>query len=415
MAKVISSLLVGIGFDLDKKSADKVGSGIDSIKSKALRLGGIVAGAFGVKALTSDFAEAKDNLGKFAQVFGVTANKLNALGHALTLEDGSLGGLMSQLEGIERFRSKILVGGTGFLSEAEKALIDTDKMLKATDAAEAYLGLADKFQKMSKKQRINAADAMGLDSASIRLLSKGRAEIEKTMKLQSTRRPITDEQLKIAMEYKDEFQKLTENIGGFADKLSTPIVSKISSIVMGMNEWIQANKKLMDSGLDTFIESISTNAVAIGASLSLLSGAKLATTAGGMISGSGSAVSKMAGGGVVSGLGSLVSKMGGLVRIIGGLTKVIGGVGFAGTVGYAIGDVISGYLSKGVKDTIGEGIANILSFFGNREATAAINSKPIIIKNVIEMDGQVIAKKVQTVVGGMADQAIQDLKSTEGG
>ncbi len=62
MAKTISNLLVGIGFDLDKKSTDKVSSGIDSVKSKALKLGGVVAGAFGIKALTSDFANAKDDL-----------------------------------------------------------------------------------------------------------------------------------------------------------------------------------------------------------------------------------------------------------------------------------------------------------------------------------------------------------------
>ena len=74
MPKTISNLLVGIGFDLDKDSTKKVSSGIDNVKSKALQLGGIVAGAFGIKALTSDFADAKDDLGKFADVMGVSAN-----------------------------------------------------------------------------------------------------------------------------------------------------------------------------------------------------------------------------------------------------------------------------------------------------------------------------------------------------
>ena len=104
MAKTISNLLVGIGFDLDKKSTDNVSSGIDSIKSKALKLGSIVAGAFGIKALTADFADAKDDLGKFSEVFGVTADNINAFGNALRLEGGTLQGFMSQLANLERLK-----------------------------------------------------------------------------------------------------------------------------------------------------------------------------------------------------------------------------------------------------------------------------------------------------------------------
>ena len=74
MSNVISSFLVGIGFDYDKKSAKQIEGGIDTIKSKALQLGAVVAGGFGLKSLTADFASSADMLGKFSQVFGVNAN-----------------------------------------------------------------------------------------------------------------------------------------------------------------------------------------------------------------------------------------------------------------------------------------------------------------------------------------------------
>ena len=62
MSKVISSILVGLGFDYDKKGAQEIESGIGSIKSKALQLGAVVAGGFGLKSLTADFASSRDML-----------------------------------------------------------------------------------------------------------------------------------------------------------------------------------------------------------------------------------------------------------------------------------------------------------------------------------------------------------------
>ena len=101
MAKVISSLLVGLGFDVDQKGAKEFEGSIDSVKSKALQLGSVVAGGFGLKALTADFASSRDMLGKFADTFGVLPNDVMAFGNALATEQGSLEGFMSQLENLE--------------------------------------------------------------------------------------------------------------------------------------------------------------------------------------------------------------------------------------------------------------------------------------------------------------------------
>lgn len=407
MAKTISNLLVGIGFDLDKSSTKQVSSGIDNIKSKALKLGSIVAGAFGIKALTSDFANAKDDLGKFSEVFGSTADNINAFGNALRLEGGTLGGFMSQLAGLEKFRAGLAIGDAGFIAAAGKAGLDTQALIEAKNATEGYLTLADQFQKMTRQQRINAADALGLDEASIRLLSKGRAGIEAVVEQQRRMRPITREMTDAAREFNDEFQDLTTNIGGFADKISTAVLPQINNIVSGMNDWIDGNRDFLNSGFDSFLEIVGDNLIAISAALGLV------TAAGGL-----AGVGKLASvaGGAMGKLGGGVSKAGGLASKAGGIAGRAGAAGLALTAGLAIGDIISDKLSVEVSDAIGGAIARVLAGLGSDEAQRSIDQRrAFVIHNNLHMDGKVISKKVHKVVGEMADQAIQDLSSTEGG
>jgi hypothetical protein len=242
MANVISSFLVGIGFDYDRKSADAIGTGIDSIKSKALQLGAVVGGAFGIKALTFDFAQSKDMLGKFSEVFGVTANDVQALGHALETEGGTLESFMSQLESIERARARIRVGDVAFFAPAGKAGINPNDIANARSATEAYLGLADSFAAMNQQQRINAAEALGLDEASIRLLSQGRASVEDLVAKYKTIQPITKEMTESAAEFNRQWVEIKANIGGAADELSIKFLPVINRITGAINDWFDETR-----------------------------------------------------------------------------------------------------------------------------------------------------------------------------
>lgn len=417
MAKTISNLLVGIGFDLDKKSTDKVSSGIDGIKSKALKLGSIVAGAFGIKALTNDFANAKDDLGKFSEVFGSTANSINAFGNALKLEGGTLQGFMSQLANLEKFRAGLAVGDAGFIAAAGRAGLDTQALIEAKDATEGYLTLADQFQKMTRQQRINAADALGLDEASIRLLSKGRSGIEAVVEQQKRLRPITESMTKSSAIYNDELQDLGTNIGGFADKISDRALPQINNLLISINDWFDINRDFMNSGFDSFLDTIEENIIGIAAALGLV------TAAGGL--GAIGKVTSMIGG--KAGLPA-ATKAGGLASKVGRGAGALGLGVLAFEGGQAIGTAISENLSDEINEAIGGTIAQALATFNigearqvvtqfNRPLNAQNNAqqKPIVIQNTVNLDGQIIDRKVVKVVGEMADQAMQDLTSTEGG
>jgi hypothetical protein len=406
MPNTINNFLVGIGFDLDKKSTDSVASGIDGVKSKALQLGSVVAGAFGIKALTNDFASAKDELGKFAEVFGVSADDVNAFGNAMRLEGGTLEGFMSQLASLEKFRAGLATGDAGFIEAAGRAGLDIKGLIEAENATEGFLNLADQFQRMNQQQRLNAASALGLDDASIRLLSNGREEILKVVDAQRQMRPVTDEMTESAAEFNDELLDLTTNIGGFADKISMNLMPQINDVLGGMNDWIGLNRELINSGLDTFFDSIDESAVAIAASLGLITAGSATLAAGGLATKIG-----------LTGTGAALAGTG-------GLAAKTGGVGLAAVSGFALGTVlneqISPETSSAIGDFLGTDFLRIGALLGDKGAEEILENRrnqdrPIQLTTSLVLDGKVIDKQVQTIIGVYADQAIDDLKSTEGG
>lgn len=279
MPDTITSFLVGLGFEFDKKGVKEVDSAIDSVKSKALQLGAVVAGAFGIKKLTLDFAQGTDTLSKFSKTIGVSANDVAALGRTLENEGGSFQSALSQLESIERLRAGLLTGDAGFLEQADIAGLDSTKIVEATDSFEAFLTLADQFQNLSQQQRLNAASALGFDLATIRLLSKGREEVMRLIQAQRDIRPVTDAATESAAEFNKQMSDMFNNIGRVADQISERLLPQINNVTKGINEWFDVNRGDIGTVVNDTIDFIEANvpeasaAGLLGASGALRAGA----------------------------------------------------------------------------------------------------------------------------------------------
>lgn len=237
MSNVISSFLVGIGFDFDKKSAQQIESGIDSIKSKALQLGSVVAGAFGLSKLTSGYASEIDKLGKFGQVYSVAAEDVRSLGYALGESGGSLSDAMSQLEKLERFRAVLLTGDASIFASFGIAKGDANDIINAKDALEAYRLVAAQFERASPQERINMTDALGFDQSGLLLLSKGTGEVDRLLEKYRTIAPITKKMTDDAAEFTRQWTEAKANVGSFADAISKELLPVINDITKSVNSW----------------------------------------------------------------------------------------------------------------------------------------------------------------------------------
>ena len=249
MSNVIKSFLVGVGYDYDKKGEQSINSGINSIKSTVLQLGAVVAGGFGLRELTTNFADAKDSIGKFGEVFGVVPADITAFGQALAHEGGSLESFMSQLQSLEKLRVGVLAGDAGFLGELGKFGIDGNVIIDAKNATEAYKALADEFANASKQQRIGAAGVLGFDDASIRLLSGGSSELQRVVDEEKAVRNTTDEMTRISKDFNDATQRFGDFMGGFADQISTTILPGMIKTTESINGFFAENKSTIDNAI----------------------------------------------------------------------------------------------------------------------------------------------------------------------
>ena len=253
MSNVISSFLVGIGFEYDRKSAQQIESGIDSIKSKALQLGSVVAGAFGLSKLTSGYVSEIDKLGKFGQVYSVAAEDVRSLGYALGESGGSLADAMSQLEKLERFRAVLLTGDASIFASFGIAKGDANDIINAKDALEAYRLVAAQFERASPQERINMTDALGFDQSGLLLLSKGTGEVDRLLEKYRTIAPITKKMTDDAAEFTRQWAEAQANVQGLADKISGPLLKSINEVTSGINEWFGKNRQGVWADIDRLI------------------------------------------------------------------------------------------------------------------------------------------------------------------
>lgn len=196
-----------------------------------------VAAAVGLaaKAAADGFSSAHLSADRFAQVYGVVAEDVINLGRTMEREGGAQDAIFGQLAALERMRAGLMVGDAEWIATAGRAGIDTAGIEAAKDSVQAYLSLADQMQRMSTGQRLNAAAALGLDDASIRLLSKGRAEIERLSKAQSSQRKITREMASLSATYSIEAKALGNNLAALSDVVAVAVLPRITSLLAGMN------------------------------------------------------------------------------------------------------------------------------------------------------------------------------------
>lgn len=232
-ASVLRSFLVGIGFDVDKKSERDANSAIDGVKKSAIKLGATVTGGLGVKAILGDFQQTNSLLGRLSDVLGISADDIGALGEAFQAEGGTLQDGIAALATIDKLRRDLANNGdASFVAPAALAGLDPNTIINAKSSLDALLSLSDQFKNLSTGQRISAAEALGLDQNSILVLSQGEAQLRAVLKEYSNARQITEEMTDATRRLEEQWNRFTNAFGGeFIDPLLTPFFENLADLV----------------------------------------------------------------------------------------------------------------------------------------------------------------------------------------
>lgn len=280
MPTTLNNFLIGIGLDFNTDDVKQVNSGLDSVKRTALQATAAVAGAFGAKAITADTANRVRQYTLLAETISSTADSVYALDRAYQRGGGGAGEIVGQLEHIKTLQAELQVGKAGWIPEATMAGIDTSAIIGEKDPTKVYRNLVGQLEKMSTNSRLNAIKALGLDPTVINLAIDGLREFDKQIKKALERRQITSELQDASEEFQTNWFDMWDNIGGITDRAGGKIIPKVNEITGSFNDFFDANRDAINSGMDTFWGEVADNLGLVAIAAVSLSTSGVAATLG---------------------------------------------------------------------------------------------------------------------------------------
>lgn len=433
MANVLTSFLIGIGFDTSKLDSGMrdVDSKMGQVKGSALKVSAALVGAFGTAAASVvKTASDVDQLALKTANMRTSMQYIYNYGNALKFLGGNAEDALSIVSGIEKTLNNLqLKGDLGPLQDLALAGIDISQLTSAKNAEDFLSILSQQVPQLDKNQRGVVQQSLGLSDAALKDLTRGPEErgaaLARAEELTGNIEKLTENSRKL-MENSAEFSMA---IDGVTNELAEKFLPSLVGVSGWINSLIQENKGgisdviqyAADNSKATFTLGFSALAATIGAGLSKVG----LSTIGGAAGGAGTLGVAVAGGAIGSnilneslgkyvpgysdaslGFDEALKSVTGLDRIPGPLELIFGGKPNSSS-GLSPSDVAMPDTSSG------------LSHAEERQAGAealagALSKTPIKVQNTVNvnLDGQALEAKITEVNERTAHDTLDDLSTT---
>lgn len=276
--QVLDSFLINIGFKVDEKGAHDAQGVFDNLSKSALQFGAIVAGKLALDKAIGDFNRLGNEVSNFQAVTGVSAQAIDQMGYAFGRVNGTAADAMATVKNLQSLMASPLTGNTGWMGEAARFGVDPTQILNAKDAQEAFLGLADQFQNLTLTQQVNAAKALGLDEAGLRLLQKGRKGVNEYYEEAKRFGLMQEGDTKIANDYASAMQDVDRVFGDIRNTVGRELTPAITDLAHGFAEWYADNREFIQGDLAEALKLVAENLKPIVAAMTILGGASALKT-----------------------------------------------------------------------------------------------------------------------------------------
>src|SRR5690625_3034589 len=281
MAEVIDSLLVRLGLESDEKDFREASAMFDNVRRSALQFGAVIGAGLGVQNLTFGFARAKDELGKFADTYGTTAQFVDSLGYAL---DQSGGSARDAFCSIKRIRDLLEATEWGEVSsEAFRvAGFDPYMLQGVTDVAEAYERLSEATQGLSTEEARRALSSLGFGDAEIQLFRQGPDGLKRLLEESESYARVTEEMTEQAARFSTSLTNLSKAAEGVSNEFSALILDDFSDTMQAAADFLRENRGEIASFFEKALPYLEATAVGIGTLVALQGGRSLFGKLGGV-------------------------------------------------------------------------------------------------------------------------------------
>lgn len=178
----LDSFLVSILFDSNKtqESAKKIEDVVSGLKNKIIGSLASLASIDFLKNMVQGSIELATKLDNLSYITNVSKESLSAWGEAVKRNGGTTEGFYASITSLaEKIRDmQTSYGSAGQLVFARLGVNLRNANGQIKNAAEVLVDLGDKFKKLPKDWQINLGKQLGLDPATIRLISNGSKEAQ---------------------------------------------------------------------------------------------------------------------------------------------------------------------------------------------------------------------------------------------
>lgn len=255
---VIDELVTILGVDVNSstfQTIKRMSEGLTDIAKTAAKVGAAVtAAASAALYLAERLNQTTAGIGNFSQLTGISTKNVQALGVAVEQIGGNFQSVQSDLMNLSKTMDSPIPGQ--FNQNLFMLGVNLDGVGKsAASADEIFLRIADRFQGMSNREQLQWGGMLGFSNDTIRLLQMGRGEIERLKKEAENLPTIVNPQsIKNAQLFVQEFSLLRRILLYIGQEAASFAGPALQGIVRDVGEWLKANRALIESGLETFIQ-----------------------------------------------------------------------------------------------------------------------------------------------------------------
>lgn len=422
MSKVLTSFLVGIGYDTKGLEAGekRVEGSMRGVKGMALGISAALVGAFGA-ASASVVATARrvDELALATNNLRTSQQYVYDYGNAIRFLGGNADDALSAVTTIEQALNNLrLRGELGPLQDLALAGVDISRLTGAEDAEQFLRELASQLPELDKQQRALVQDALGLSDAVLKSLSGGVNELDRSLEkanaLTGNIEQLTEDSRKLA----ENATIFSLAIEGIANELAEKFLPSLVGVSSWATSFLAENRGSISEGIDVLAGNPEATAgIGAGAAASV----------------AGAGLSKLGLTGVGGALKS-AGQIGIIISIADLVTPYIDPI-FDKLFGVERGesDVYSGSIIRGADDIDylnrrDRSASDTIAPQASREAVSeermanadaiagALSKSPIKVNSsinlAVELDGQAIEAKIIDVTEREAFNTLDDITTT---
>lgn len=251
MSNVIDSFLVALGFQTDTSGAEAYKKSLESVEKTVTTVMGVATAAAGIIGwAVHKAAQSMGELYSFAELNEVSARSLEALGKIAVENDGSLEGMKSTVQSLNKVIGEAALGiGRGAMTfeKLNMSAKNADGSIKNVD--DILYEVADKMQGMSRQEQLALGSKLGIDPQFVKVLAQGSDNLRQLREEAELFNPFKEEDYEMADKVDKLFTKASKSVGVFAKQIAVSMFPVIKQMLEGYLAWFKEFRK---GGAETF-------------------------------------------------------------------------------------------------------------------------------------------------------------------